>query len=40
MSLISCSHGISVAIMVWNVEHHAFVTETYLKDGDSIIAMQ
>jgi hypothetical protein len=28
MSLSSRSHAISVAIMAWNGEHHAFVTET------------
>ena len=32
----SSSYAISVAIMVWNGEHHAFVIETYLKDGDSL----
>jgi hypothetical protein len=40
MSLSSRSHAISVAIMVWNGEHHAFVTETYLKNGDSTTATQ
>jgi hypothetical protein len=40
MSLSSRSHAISVAITAANGEHRAFVIETYLKNGDSIIAMQ
>jgi hypothetical protein len=34
MSLSSRSHAISVAIMAWNGEHHAFLIKTYLENGD------
>jgi hypothetical protein len=40
MSLSRRNHAISVVIMAWNGEHRAFVTETYLNNGDSIIAAQ
>jgi transposase len=40
MSLSSRSHAISVAIIVWDGEHCVFVIETYLENGDSIIATQ
>jgi hypothetical protein len=38
MSLSSGSHAIFVAIIAWKGEHRGFVIETYLKNGDSIIA--
>ena len=40
VSLSSISFAISVVSMAWNTEHRAFVVETYLKCGDSVIAAQ
>ena len=40
LSSSSSSHTMSVAIMAWIDEQLTFVIETYLKNVDSIIAMQ
>ena len=39
-SLSSISFDISVVSMAWGTGHRAFVVETYLKCGDSVIAAQ
>ena len=42
VSLSSISFAISVPVvsMAWSTEHRAFVVETYLKCGDSVIAAE
>lgn len=40
MSFASLTFAVVVPLEQWNTQHHAFVVETFLKNGDFVLKTQ